>query len=484
MTHICFTVPDLLSREECSDFVTRGEGGLYKPMAFDYPASYRNNDRLIDDRPDLAESLFLRIRPQLPHRIQARGQEWELVGLNSRFRGCRYRNGQSFRRHRDGAFSPREGTESFLTLMLYLNDQEEFEGGATRFYADRLVAQPDFEVRPRAGLGIVFSHAYWHDGEPVVDGTKYVLRTDVLYRAIDHVRNGHRGYIWCVKGLADGRFVTGSRDKSIGLWDSQCKLIRLFESAHKSSVTCLESRPNRLWSGGRDRHIHSWRLVGNELHKTNGWLAHEGAVLTLKAWNGCQILSGGADDTLKLWSENGVCLATATVGGWPWTLCPLDSRRVVAGTENGDLWLLEQDLQRPQILLNAAAPILALHKTAEGDLLLGCGDGTVRKLDKSFRLQEEWKAHRGPITALSSLSDGRIVTGGEDDGVRVWGNGWSETLCCHDDFVRDVQVSSQDMVVSASYDGSLRLSKPSAIRRTEVAAKPGGAISGTAAANW
>ena len=483
MKDICFTAPALLSEIECADFISRGEGGLYKSMAFDYPASYRNNDRLIDDRPDLAEALFSRIRALLPNRVQARGQEWVLVGLNPRFRGCRYRNGQSFRRHRDGAFSPQPGVESFLTLMLYLNDEAEFQGGATRFYADRFVAQPDFEVRPKAGLGIVFSHAFWHDGEHVTSGTKYVLRTDVLYRATSSVQTGHRGYIWCVNGLPDGRFLTGSRDKSIGLWDNQGSLVSLFESAHKSSVACLEGRDDLIWSGGRDRHVNAWRLSRNTLQKINGWLAHEGAVLTLKDWNGAHIISGGADNRVKLWSESGACLATASVDGWPWALCPLDSRRLAVGTETGVLSLFEEKLQRHQTLLELKTPILALHKTTEADLLLGCGDGKVRRLDSSLTLKDEWKAHRGPVTAVGSLSDGRIVTGGEDDGVRLWKNGSSETLCCHDDFVRGIQVTPHDTVVSASYDGSLQFSRPSAILRTEVAANPGGARSGTAAAS-
>ncbi len=38
-------------------------------------------------------------------------------------------------------------------------------------------------VQPRAGMALVFKHAILHEGSSVVAGTKYVLRTDVMYRS-------------------------------------------------------------------------------------------------------------------------------------------------------------------------------------------------------------------------------------------------------------------------------------------------------------
>lgn len=483
MSTICFTIPNLLSTSECNEFIEWGEKGLYQAMGRDYPPSYRDNDRLVAHRPELAESLLKRLKPKLPQTLVRNGQTWDLVGLNPRFRGCRYRNGQQFTRHRDGAYSPHKGVQSFLTVMLYLNDESEFEGGATRFYQDRFTAEPDFQVGPRTGTGILFSHDYWHDGQEVLRGTKYVLRTDVLYRCRSAVPVGHRGYVWCVNTLDCGRLITGSRDKTIGLWSPEARLLSLFEQAHKSSVSCLEPLDGGFWSGSRDRHIASWRTSKGNLRKVNSWLAHDGAVLCLKALTGNRMLSSGADGFIRLWHGPRNLRGTLNLKSWVWCLCELDQGRWLAGTENGRLFLFNSSLRECEEVLTLSSSILSLHRLSHGPILMGSGNGMLTELNQELQILGSRPAHRGPVTTITSLSDGTAVSGGEDDGVRLWRDKGGLELVRHADFVRAVCVDNRDRIISASYDGSLQLSNPSAIFRTDEAANPGGAISGTAAAS-
>jgi hypothetical protein len=56
--------------------------------------------------------------------------------------------------------------------MIYLNDN--FNGGATTFN--------DLVVLPKKGMALVFYHYFEHEGAEVTEGTKYVLRTDIMYR--------------------------------------------------------------------------------------------------------------------------------------------------------------------------------------------------------------------------------------------------------------------------------------------------------------
>lgn len=48
------------------------------------------------------------------------------------------------------------------------------EGGATEL--------PKHLIQPKTGTAIVFKHEIRHAGLPIVKGTKYVLRTDIMYR--------------------------------------------------------------------------------------------------------------------------------------------------------------------------------------------------------------------------------------------------------------------------------------------------------------
>ena len=134
----------------------------------------RNNERVMFDDAALAADLFARTRDALPAVLN----DATLVGYNERFRGYRCRDGQRFLPHYDGAYyradtpTGREGSQ--LTALFYLND--EFVGGETRIL--------DYEVTvpPRKGALFVFEHAMLHEGCPVTAGTKYVLRSDAMYR--------------------------------------------------------------------------------------------------------------------------------------------------------------------------------------------------------------------------------------------------------------------------------------------------------------
>ncbi len=131
----------------------------------------RNNERVMFDDPALAARLFARIAPHLPARLCGR----TAVGLNERFRGYRYRPGQRFAPHHDGAFIRDAAEAGLLTLLVYLDDG--FAGGATAFLDHGVV------VQPRRGAALWFQHMLLHEGAEVTAGVKHVLRTDVMYRA-------------------------------------------------------------------------------------------------------------------------------------------------------------------------------------------------------------------------------------------------------------------------------------------------------------
>lgn len=58
-----------------------------------------------------------------------------------------------------------------LTFLIYLN--ENFEQGRTEFSWEN--------VKPKTGMALVFPHRINHRATNPINGTKYVLRTDVMY---------------------------------------------------------------------------------------------------------------------------------------------------------------------------------------------------------------------------------------------------------------------------------------------------------------
>lgn len=93
--------------------------------------------------------------------------------------------------HCDGAYrcviDGKEG-KTHYTLHLYLNgenEEDELEGGATSFLSKDETRRLD--VNPKTGSVLIFQHrSLYHEGAIVTKGTKYTMRTDLLYKLDGH----------------------------------------------------------------------------------------------------------------------------------------------------------------------------------------------------------------------------------------------------------------------------------------------------------
>ena len=165
-------IPDFFSPSECEGFIRlaneRGftEADVRTRNGPQSMPQIRNNQRVQFSNPKLVSSLWERLRTQDLPILEGQAP----AGLPRDVRFYAYTPGQRFKMHKDGPWVE-DGRTSRLTLLVYLND--DFEGGATDFRT--------FQVQPRTGDAVVFVHATWHEGQPVARGTKYVLRSDVLY---------------------------------------------------------------------------------------------------------------------------------------------------------------------------------------------------------------------------------------------------------------------------------------------------------------
>ena len=153
-----------------------------------YPKSYRGNMRLITVDESLAGAVWQRLRPLLPPTLKLEGDEWAACGLNECWRLAKYVPGDRFGAHCDAWFQRTDDEMSMYTVNVYMNAVPEPHGGATRFYRERCSEAPVLSVQPETGLGVVFrqppGESLLHDGEQVFLGTKYLFRSDVMYRRV------------------------------------------------------------------------------------------------------------------------------------------------------------------------------------------------------------------------------------------------------------------------------------------------------------
>lgn len=182
---------------------------------------YRNSDRIIWDSQIIADRVWERcllargdgesveeLLSKPPDQGSVSGGEWVFDRVNERMRFLKYTKGQYFKgkhittaakhnhtntaiAHCDGAYHYADEKVAFrthYTVHLYLSDSAKTSaagvgcvGGATSFLSQDTTRQLD--VDPKAGSVLIFQHKdLLHQGAEVHEGTKYTMRTDILYR--------------------------------------------------------------------------------------------------------------------------------------------------------------------------------------------------------------------------------------------------------------------------------------------------------------
>ncbi len=170
-----FMVKNFLSFEECNEFIERGEKVSFEEAKVSIDGKQvmfkgiRNNKRILFKDEVLAKKIWLQIKP---FTMETFGK-YKAIGLNEMFRIYKYEEGERFKMHRDGSYERNETECSFFSFLIYLND--DFEGGETYFEEGVL-------VQPQKGDALLFHHPLRHEGKAIICGTKYVLRTDIMYK--------------------------------------------------------------------------------------------------------------------------------------------------------------------------------------------------------------------------------------------------------------------------------------------------------------
>ncbi|MFO0618974.1 MAG: 2OG-Fe(II) oxygenase [Polyangiaceae bacterium] len=202
-----WTVPALYTPDECAALIAEPNEHAWLPATVnrsrgrEVDARVRNNAVAVLRDPALAADAFARVRPHVPTRmsteIASRRVDLTVHGVHQPMRIYRYDPGQFFGVHEDQSYFGADGSQSLLTFMVYLND--DFDGGDTEFLiarqrdedTPRSHPRPEgaggedagVRVRPTTGMALLFQHRVLHAGCSVLRGTKYVLRSDILYIA-------------------------------------------------------------------------------------------------------------------------------------------------------------------------------------------------------------------------------------------------------------------------------------------------------------
>ncbi|MGE0009935.1 MAG: WD40 repeat domain-containing protein [Candidatus Babeliales bacterium] len=242
---------------------------------------------------------------------------------------------------------------------------------------------------------------------------------------------GHRETVSSVCVTQDGIIISGAWDGTICLWDMEGTCIGECTGHTGPVMSVCVSCDNNIISGSLDKTVRIWNMNGNLLKTLRG---HKAGVLSVSLSQDNKIVSGSEDKTVRIWSNDGAMIAKCK-GHLSRVLavCMTNDNKIVSSSEDGQVLLWNIEGNR-----------------------IGICKGFLHR--RGFGQAPEWVSHCGKVFAIAVTKGNKIITGSQDDGIKIWdpdGNHVAAIQRGHTDIVKAVAALQDTKFVSGSFDGTI-----------------------------
>ncbi|MCX6156964.1 MAG: protein kinase [Ignavibacteriae bacterium] len=257
---------------------------------------------------------------------------------------------------------------------------------------------------------------------------------------------GHTGEVISVEFSPDGRYaLSGSKDNTIRLWEIETgKEIRRFDG-HTESVwsVCFSPDGKFLLSGSLDNTIRLWNVdTGQEIRIFTG---HTDEVMSVCfSPDGRYALSGSSDETIRLWDISTGKIKNIFEGHeqtvFSVTFSP-NGRSILTGSLDKSVrfWDTSTCKEMKKIFLNYV--LSALYSPDGKYALFVNTDKTFNIWDVSlYKEIGKFNGHNSAVISTVYSNDGRyILSGSFDKTMYLWEFDWDWEFVAHSDWNEDAR---------------------------------------------
>ncbi|RNA11770.1 hypothetical protein BpHYR1_024511 [Brachionus plicatilis] len=275
----------------------------------------------------------------------------------------------------------------------------------------------------------------------------------------------HEASIYCIHLIDTSTLASGSRDRTIKIWNLiNYACVKTLKGHDDWITSLLLFDKNTLISGSRDRSIKIWNLSDYTCITT--LKGHTDSVISFIKINDNALTSGSRDTTIKIWNlDNNTCLHTLTSHIY-WVNCfqLKDSNTLISGSGDSSIkiWNLK-DLKCVNTLKGHTLSVNCLLIIDENTLVSGSGDATIKIWDlNNLSCLFTLEAHTFPVSCIQLMDENRIVTGSSDNTIKVWNlrnKTCTETFEGHTSHVTCIQLIDKARLASGSLDNSIKIWK-------------------------